>query len=248
MARIGNNFLVVCAGFLLSGAALARGQVTSTRYEGSMGTERIGMTLVTRGHDVLDGSRYYLQSDLKDVPLSGLIGRGMKLETPDGDTLSLSFTGPRHDGHAPASMDESTGLQGWRHSADGGRYAVKLSLVFSRQTAEAPARWYELVTNKSDAAFETKIQGFYRAVLAHDIDNAAKNIGFPLRVNTNKGSVQIRNVAELRKRWDSVFTASWLKDAASTIPHDLPVLKNMAMLGDGLAYFSDAGAVVINAR
>ena len=51
-----------------------------------------------------------------------------------------------------------------------GSYPVKLQM---QQSSEGPAdaRWYEDVTRESDAAFEARVQGFYKAVLARTRDH-----------------------------------------------------------------------------
>ena len=70
---------------------------------------------------------------------------------------------------------------------------------------------------------------------------------FPLRVNVAPGKpLLVRNAAQLAAQWDRIFSPAWLKQAAQAMPHDLNVIRGQAMLGNGLAFFGDKGAEVIN--
>jgi hypothetical protein len=102
------------------------------------------------------------------------------------------------------------------------------------------------VTGQSDAAFEAKVQGFYKAALAGDRAAAAKYVSFPLRVNHNGKSRTIHNAAELAAQWETIFTPAYLTALKNDIPHDLSVIQGQAMLGDGQAFFSDQGATALN--
>lgn len=217
-------------------------------YVGTMGTKQIGLALVTRGKEVLAGTHYFRADDLTDLPLTGTLGSVSSLTDAQGRCFTLRFSGPERDGRAPTSLDDSTGLSGSYTDESGKRVEVKLSLTTMRQSDKLPDRWYEQVTRKSDSAFEQHVRGFHKAVLAGDAQAAAKHIGFPMRVNAGRTGMTITSAADLKAKWNKIFSKAWLESAAQSMPHDLPVLQGRAMLGDGLAYFSDAGAVVVNAR
>jgi len=110
----------------------------------------------------------------------------------------------------------------------------------------ASGRWYENVTDLSDAAFEAKAQAFYKAVLAEDRATAAKYADFPLRINQNGKSRKITSAAELTAQWDEIFTPAYLELLKKDMPHDMSVIQGQAMLGNGDVYFGDKGATVLN--
>jgi hypothetical protein len=110
----------------------------------------------------------------------------------------------------------------------------------------ANARWYESVTSESDAAFEARVQGFYKAVLAGDSKAAAQYVDFPLRVNRNGKSRTIHSAAELSAQWKQIFTPACDGAFRDAMPHDMFVRNGQAMLGDGVAWFGAKGAQAIN--
>lgn len=222
--------------------------VVTASYVGTVGDARIGLALVVRGNDVLPGSHFFRSDDLTDIALNGSLGTRPQLKDAQGRSFALQFTGPARDGRAPSSLDDSTGLTGTFTDENGHRAPVTLSLTTIRQTSKLQERWYEDITRKSDSVFEQHVQAFYKAVLAGDMDEAARHVGFPMRVNAGRTGMTIKSAAELKTKWNKIFTKAWLESAAQTMPHNLSVLQGRAMLGDGLAYFSDAGAVVVNVR
>ncbi len=229
-------------------AANVSDPVVIASYTGKAGGARIGLSLVVRGDEVLPGSHYFRSSDLVDLPLLGSLGAKPQLKDAQGGVFKLEFSGPSRDGHAPTSLDDSTGLTGTLTDDSGKHMMVTLSLTSIRQASKSPERWYEDITHKSDTAFEQHVQGFYKAVLADDPQEAARHVAFPMRVNAGRTGMTITSPAQLKAKWAKIFTKAWLESAQEAMPHDLSVLQGRAMLGDGLAYFSDAGAVVVNVR
>lgn len=57
----------------------------------------------------------------------------------------------------------------------------------------------------------------------------------------------IRSPKQLADSWNRIFTPQYLAALRNAAPHDMPIMKSeYAMLGAGLAYFSDKGAEVVN--
>jgi hypothetical protein len=225
-------------------------EVTKASYEGTLGTQRIGMTLVIGNGELISPSHYFYYRHLTDIPLTGSAGSSVTVKEPGGGTFDLHFQGNGSNGTQPLNFSNSIGLIGTWTGPDGKRFPVKLTGGGSPGPADPPGtRAYQDVTDKSDAAFEAQVQGFYKAVLAGDRMGAARYVTFPLRVNFPAGKhIQVKTAAELSAQWNRIFTPAWLKSAANEAPHDMPVVRGLAMLGQGLAFFGDGGAEVINAE
>ena len=234
--------------FFTTFAAAADDGLSTMSYEGTLGTQRIGMTLAVRGGKVVPESHYFYARYLKDIPLGGSAVNELTLREPGGGTFQLRFKGNGSNGDAPLGFDNSVGLEGKWTGKDGKTFPVALSNVGDPGESALPGtRWYRNVTNKSDAAFEAQVQGFHKAVLAGDRAGAARYVSFPLRVNVAPGKpLMVKNAAQLAAQWDRIFSPAWLEQAALAMPHDLNVIRGQAMLGNGLAFFGDKGAEVIN--
>lgn len=229
-------------------AHAANDDLSTMSYEGTLGSQRIGMTLAVRGGKVVPDSHYFYARYLKDIPLSGSANGEIRLQEPGGGAFALRFRGNGSNGAAPLNFDNSVGLEGTWTGKDGKAFPVELSNVGDPGAAALPGtRWYRDVTDKSDAAFEAQVQGFHKAVLAGDRAGAARYVSFPLRVNVAPGKpLMVKNAAQLAAQWDRIFSPAWLKQAALAMPHDLNVIRGQAMLGNGLAFFGDKGAEAIN--
>jgi hypothetical protein len=66
-----------------------------------------------------------------------------------------------------------------------------------QSTVPASGRWYEMVADQGDEAFEAKVRGFYKAALAGDRAGATKYVSFTLRANHDGKSRTIHNASEL---------------------------------------------------
>lgn len=226
-------------------AVAANDELSTMTYEGTLGAQRIGMTLAVHGGQVVPDSHYFYARHLQDIALTGTVGRELVLQEPGGGRFALHFKG---NAKAPLDFENSLGLEGQWTGKDGKTFPVALSNASDPRDAALPGtRWYSDVTDKSDQAFEAQVQGFYKAVLAGDRAGAARYVSFPLRVNIAPGKPQmVKNAAQLSAQWDKIFSPAWLKQAAQAMPHDMAVIRGQAMLGGGLAFFGDKGAEVIN--
>jgi len=229
-------------------AVAANDDLSTMTYEGTLGAQRIGLTLAVRQGKVIPKSHYFYAKYLKDIPLSGRADREISLQEPGGGTFALRFRGNGSNGSAPLNFDNSVGLEGRWTGKDGKSFPVMLSNVSDPGQGALPGtRWYRDVTDKSDAAFEAQVQGFYKAVLAGDRAGAARYVSFPLRVNVAPGKpLMVKDGAQLAAQWERIFSPAWLQLAAQAMPHDLSVIRSQAMLGSGLAFFGDRGAEVVN--
>lgn len=239
----------ILAAFLLVAASATHAQstanVTRIVFEGTIGQNRIGMTLLVSSAGAVTGGHYFYANNLKDIPLrAGTQGTGIVLYGPEGGQFALQFKGNGSEAGKPLNFRNSLGMEGrWMKGASS--YPVELQMV---ATTEGPAnaRWYQNVTNESDAAFEAKVQGFYKAVLSGNRSAAAHFTDFPLRVNHDGKSRTIRSAAQLSAQWKQIFTPACIAAFKRAIPHDMFVRNGQAMLGDGVVWFGPKGAQSIN--
>lgn len=214
-------------------------------YAGTLGANRIGMTLDVSG-GTITGGHYFYARYLKDIALKGSVQNGeLTLTGDDGSTFHLKFRSNGSEKGQPLTFENSAGLAGtW--TANGRLFMVKLEPGGVSQ-APADGRWYSQVTDESDAAFEARAQAFYRAVLADDRAAAAKYVSYPLRVNRNGKSRMIHSPEELSAQWNTIFTPACLEQFHKALPHDMFVSNGLAMLGNGVAWFGPQGVTSINA-
>lgn len=213
-------------------------------YEGVLGTGAIGMTIVhPRGGETALTGHYFAAGVLKDIPLTGSFQAGrLILREAGGGAFVLAFVDNGFAGGKPLDFGNSIGLTGqWTQGAT--RLAVTLGSTGSRV---AGGRRYAQVTRESDEAFEARVQGFHRAVLAGDRAAAAGHVAFPLRVTSAGKSRQIASAEQLDAEWDRVFTPACLDVLKEALPHDMFVARGQAMIGNGVAWFGANGAVAIN--
>jgi hypothetical protein len=229
-------------------ALAANDDLSTMTYEGTLGAQRIGMTLAVRDGKVVPDSHYFYARHLQDISLTGTSGGEVALQEPGGGAFALHFKGNGSNGNAPLTFNNSVGLEGQWTGKDGKTFPVTLTNASEPGDAALPgARWYRDATDKSDTVFEAQVQGFYKAVLAGDRAGTARYVHFPLRVNVAPGKpLMVKDAAQLKAQWDRIFSPAWLKQAAQAMPHDMPVIRGQAMLGQGLAFFGDQGAEVIN--
>jgi hypothetical protein len=242
------SIVLAGAACLLLAAGLAAKQPAGrgelVQYSGTLGQKRIGLTLEVENGRAIRG-QYFYQKYLKDIPLTVKHESGMLLLSETGGDFKLHFKGNGSEGHQALTFDNSIGLDGTWTSSDGTR---SLPVTLSGQTIlpkSKDGRRYSDVTSESDAAFEKRVQAFYRAVLAGNRSEAARYVSYPLRVN-GKHPQSIQNAAQLITAWDSIFTPSFLARLRNDLPHDLFVHEGMAMLGDGDVWFDAKGAAALN--
>jgi hypothetical protein len=234
--------LILAAGSMHAQSAA---KVSRVSFTGMVGQSRIGMTLVVNSAGIITGGHYFYAKYLKDIPLTaGTQGTGIILFEPEGGQFALRFKGNGSEAGKPLDFHNSVGLEGrWmKHDSS---YPVVLQMQQSSEAA-ANARWYEGVTSASDAAFEARVQAFYKAVLAGDGATAAGYVDFPLRVNHNGKGRTVASAAELAAQWNQIFTPACIDAFRRAMPHDMFVRNGQAMLGDGVAWFGAKGAQVVN--
>lgn len=229
----------------LFAATIAQAQATVNRvsFTGVVGQNKIGMTLLVNAAGTVTGGHYFYAKDLKDIPLTvSTQGSGLLLYAPEGGQFALSFKGGQPS--QSRSFRNSTRLEGrWLEGASS--YPVELHIESTSQ-GPANARWYQDVTSDSDAAFESKVQSFRKAVLDGDRTAAARFVDFPLRVNRGGRSSEIRSAAALSSHWDSIFTPACVDAIKDAMPHDMFVRNGQTMLGNGVIWFGPKGAQAIN--
>lgn len=239
--------IVVLALVLATGIMHAQNaaRINRVSFTGSVGKSKIGLTLLVNGAGVIAGGHYFYAEDLKDIPLTaGTQSTGIVLFDPEGGQFALRFKGNGSEAGKPLDFHNSVGMEG-RWMKNDSSYPVVLQMQQSSEGL-ANARWYEGVTSESDAAFETKVQCFYKAVLAGDRATAVRYIAFPLRVNQNGKGRTLRTAAEVSAQWDQIFTPACIDAFKQAMPHDMFVHNGEAMLGNGVAWFGAKGARVIN--
>ena len=217
------------------------------QYEGKLGENRIGLTVIRTGNRI-QGGHYFYQKFLKDIPLTGSFdGSQITLDEMGTGTFRLHFVGSGSNGGRPLDFGNSVGMEGVWVSLDGARsYPVSLGGTTIWQGAEGERR-YSGVTNESDAAFEQRVQSFYLAALRGDKATASRFIHYPLHVNFANGAKKtFRNSAQLLAAWNDVFTPLLLKKLEDALPHDMSIHRDGVMLGNGEAWFDARGLTALN--
>lgn len=242
-------FAALASSMLLFAQAprVQKDNVIRHQYQGSLGPYRIGLTVVRRGNKI-EGGHYFYQKFLRDIPISGsVIGSHISLTELGGDQFDLHFVGNGSEGHEPLDFENSIGMEGTWKSADGTRsYPVSLRGTTILEGTDSESR-YITVTNESDAAFEARVQSFFRAILRGDKTTAVRFISYPLLVNFSNGTnKKFRNSAAVLSAWNDLFTPAMTEKLQRDLPHDMFVHNGMAMLGNGEAWFDAKGLAALN--
>ena len=214
---------------------------------GVVGPYRVGVTLIVRDQVEIEDGRYYYVSKLADIPLQGHAeGQKVTLQEPGGGVFHLHLVTNDSGRGQPLTFYNSTGLQGdWTQGAK--TLPVRFTFVSSR-SGPMPDRWYEGVSDESDAAFERRVRTFLHAVIAGDRVAAAGAVSYPLRINLDppERPLVIRNRAQLLANWSRVFTPGLISRLKDAVPHEMFVRQGLAMFSDGIVWFDARGAAVIN--
>lgn len=228
----------------LSGVARADDDIDRVSLEGTLGQERIGMTLLIKNGKTLSGGHYFYGRYLQNIPLRGkLQGETLRLSEAGGGEFQLRFKNNGGGDGQPLGFDNSVGLDGsWTLKAK----TLPVALSIGDMAPAADGRWYQDVTEESDAAFEARVQGFQRAALAGQAQQASRYVHFPLRINHKGNSRQIADARQLQAEWSGIFTPAYLEQLQLAMAHDLFVRNGQAMLGSGVAWFDAKGAVALN--
>jgi hypothetical protein len=229
--------------------ALAQpGNTSSVDYSGTVGEAKVGMTLLLHGNAIGNG-HYFYHRYLKNIALTGQqSGSTLTLQEANG-TFVLHFVGNGSNGAQALDFSNSVGMAGgW--TGGGKTLPVTLTLESMSFADQNSGRRYGMITNETDDAFEARAQGFYFAALKGDPKQAARFVHFPLRVNWSATHHEmIGSANQLAASWSRIFTPRYLAALREAVPHDMPVIKSQyAMLGAGLAFFSDKGVEVLNAQ
>jgi len=238
------TFLVACLCALACGRPVRAADLQQAQYEGALGPQRIGLILNMSG-DTVAPSRYYYFRHLDDIPLTGELRDGTFTLREHGATLTLHFVGNGSEEGDALNFDNSVGLEGnWSN----GKLTLPVRLTGGGLFAAAPAgHWYQSITDETDDVFEARTKGFCAAVVKGDSVQAARYVHFPLRVNHGPGKHdQIQDAKQLAAQWKRIFTPGYVARIANASPHSMAIVQGNAMLGDGLAFFSDKGAEVLN--
>ncbi|WP_157956518.1 hypothetical protein [Dyella sp. C11] len=213
-------------------------------YDGTLGTQRIGLVLTMSGQQVAP-SRYYYLRHLVDIPLEGELRNGSFSLHEKGATMTLHFVGNGSEHGQPLDFNNSIGLEGeWSDGKQSLPVKLRGGGLF---TATPTGHWYQSITDETDDVFEARTQGFRAAVMKGDSNAAARFVNFPLRVNHGPGKhEEVRDARQLATQWKRLFTPAYVTRIADASPHSMAMVQGYAMLGDGLVFFSDKGAEVLN--
>lgn len=238
------GLLLAClCGFAAQGPAHAQ-DLQQASYTGTLGPQRIGLVLRMSGKQVAP-SRYYYFRHLEDIPLTGEWHAGTFTLHERDATLTLHFVGNGSEEGEALDFDNSIGLEGqWTN----GKSILPVRLQGGGLTAAPPAgHWYQSITDETDEQFETRTKGFCAAVAKGNSAMAARYVHFPLRVNHGPGQhEQIKDARQLAAQWNRLFTPGVVASIAEASPHSMDIVQGSAMLGNGLVFFSDKGAEVLN--
>ncbi|PMQ02635.1 hypothetical protein DyAD56_23310 [Dyella sp. AD56] len=219
-------------------------ELQQATYDGTLGPQRIGLILNVAGQQVAP-SRYYYFRHLTDIPLTGEWRNNTFILHEQGATMTLHFVGNGSEDGKALDFDNSVGLEG---SWSNGKITLPVKLQGGGLfTASPVGHWYQSITDETDDVFEARTEGFCAAVAKGDSALAARYVHFPLRVNHGPDKhVQIRDAKQLAAQWKQIFTPAYVARFADASPHSMAIVQGNAMLGSGLAFFSDKGLEVLN--
>jgi hypothetical protein len=213
-------------------------------FEGTLGVEKVGFTLVTDKADEfprdtdLDCSYFYVK-DLKDISLRCNIAKDGSLTFEERDAngkVAAVFTGK-----LPGNViDEPQG----NYVKTGSQSKLPFNLRMTQQTNLENGRRYGMIEAPNDAAFERKVRTFRTAVLNGDKQKAVSYIKFPIPVYLAKKSVKIKNKASFLRVYGRVFTKEFIDEIRATVPHNMFNRYDGAMLGHGSVWFWGDGRVI----
>ena len=242
--RMSLGLILACLCVLATWRAMCADALQQAQYTGTLGPQRIGLILRMAGQQP-EPSRYYYFRYLADIPLTGERRDGTFVLHEQGATMTLHFVGNGSEDGKPLDFDNSVGLEGnWSN----GKITLPVKLQGGGLFAAAPeGHWYQSITDETDEAFEARTKGFCAAVAKGDSASAARYVHFPLRVNHGaERHERIRDAKQLAAQWKRIFTPAYVARIADASPHSMAIVQGNAMLGDGLAFFSDKGVEVLN--
>src|SRR6476620_5617156 len=106
MAALAMILSVPTPGWAATGESLAG-------LAGTVGHNKVGMSLGLKGDSAITGGHYFYVHYLKDIALTGSIQGGeVTLKAVDGGTFQLRFKGNGSEGGKPVNFSNSVGLEG----------------------------------------------------------------------------------------------------------------------------------------
>jgi hypothetical protein len=224
-----------------------QGELVLHQYEGHLGNARIGLA-VKRDGNTIKGGHYFYQKFLQDIPITGSTeGSDITLVESGGGTFHLHFVDNGSERKQPLNFNNSVGMDGtWTDATGKKTYPVSLRGTTIVNVADEGHR-YRDVTNESDVAFERRVQSLIRAVLSRDKVTASRLISYPLRVNgPGQRHRDFHDPSHVLAAWNDLFTPGMLSKLETALPHEMFVHHEMAMVGDGDAWFDAKGLAVLN--
>jgi hypothetical protein len=234
--------------FVLLGAALTVSAQAQDRwlwdFEGTLGGERIGFTLVSDNREDLQrgdnlACSYFYVRYLKDIRLRCSIAADGNItfeEFGENEKVAAVFRGK----FLKNEIDNVEGT--WTKSGETKSLPFKLRLV--QGSGIAAGRRYEMIDAPDDAEFERKVQEFRSAVLRKDKQKVVSFIKFPIEVQVGKKSVKIKNKTVFLQNYDRIFYQEFVEDVRLTVAHNLFHRYDGAMLGNGIIWFWGDGKVI----
>jgi hypothetical protein len=228
----------------LSAQAPNSDKLESMEATGTVGHYRIGLNYTVREHTELVEAHYFYVSQSKNILLTGAVsGESVHFYGADGSDFTLHFIGNGSNGKEPLTFYNSVGLRGtWTL----GKRDLPAELHFSHGTANPGQRLYPQVTDKSDAAFESMVNGAKDAILSGDPVATARYVHFPLLVNTSHHNLVLHSASALETKWSAIFTPDFVAKLRLDSTHEMFVHNGEAMLGDGELWFDDRGLIAVN--
>jgi len=210
---------------------------------GTVGTHPVGAALTIAG-DRFTSGHYFYASQVKNIPLTGSQdGTSLTLTEPGGGVFRLKLQGNGGVGGDGSSFSTSVALVGtWTQGAE--VLPVKLGFDWNFQGDPADGMYHE-VTTEPDAAYEARVGGFLKAVLAGDKAGAAKLVSYPLTVN-GRHPLTLKTPASFIAHWNTIFPPAMLAELRTAIPHEMFVHEGQAMVAGGAAWFDAKGASALN--
>lgn len=183
-------------------------------------------------------AHYFYDRVMSDIPLSiGESSNELVFRGTDGSRLVLRpmiyVSHPWDPAVAPAqSVDKADFFQG---SWSLGARTIPVKFQFSFAGSD----------QVPDASNEHYARAFIRGILTNNPDEAAGAITYPLVVNGRCGTI-IRDEAAFRANWSDIATPALMDSLRSAVPHDMFGKDGLTMVGDGVVWFGDRGAAILN--
>lgn len=213
-------------------------------FEGTIGREKIGFTLVTDGREEFPRGKdlecsYFYVKDLKDIAMrcNVAVDGSLTFEELDANgKVAAVFKGRLLENE----IDEPQG----DYSKTGAGVSVPFKMRMVQETALENGRRYSMIEAPNDAEFEKKVRNFRSAVLSGDRQRAVSCIKFPVSVYLAKKSVKIKNRTAFLRVYSRVFTKEFIEEIRATVPHNMFHRDDGAMLGNGSVWFWGDGKVI----